>query len=216
MSLSRLFTNNYEYLSTVARRITRCKDVAMAPDLISETYLNLSEKQTEYPGTDEEFVKWFSKCMKNYFVWPNSSFNVLYNSKETLTLDQGEKHYNSNAQLHLDTGYVNSYIELITDEDALNNIEIQVEGTNDFTKELIDISSCLGKIKTLKYIELVEFKRTLPPYESILFELYFEKELSTRDIARIYSDEIHKMNYQSVNKMVNSIKNKIKTYKWKS
>jgi RNA polymerase sigma factor (sigma-70 family) len=195
VNLSELFTNNYEYLNTVAKRITRCKNVRMAPDLLSETYINLSNKETHVPDDNEEFVKFFCKCMKNYFIWPNSSFNKLYES-EAVELDDFK-------------------LARLTDPEAQREIEISVEQTNDFTKEIIEISSSMGKAKTLKYIELVEFKRDLPPHEQILFELYFEKELSTRKIASMYSDEAHKMNYQSINQFVNVIKRKIDNYQWK-
>lgn len=204
MTLSELFTYNYTYLNTVAKRITRCKNVHMAADLLNDTYLVIHEKQEaglKVPENNDEFVKWFSKCMSNYFKWPNSSFNKLFNSKESLTIDNG---------------YFQRNDERLIDQDALRDIEILVEDTNDFTKELFEISSSMGAIKTLKYIELVEFKRTLPSHEKILFELYYEKELSTRDIATLYSSPVHKMNYQSVNNMVNKIKDKINTYKWKS
>lgn len=212
MSLSKLFSDNYEYLNTVAVRITRSKDRGMAPDLLSETYINLAEKETEVPQNGQEFIKFFSKCMKNYFQWPNSSFNRLYFPKELPCIDTPQNQ-ESNKRKHLDAGFNNSFNELIVDEDALKLIENQVEQTNNFTKELFEISSSLGKTKTLKYIKLVEFKRELPSHENILFDLYFEKELSTRSIAKLYSDEGNTMDYQSVNKMVNIIKEKLKTWK---
>lgn len=219
MSLAKLFTDNYDYLNTVAKRITRCKDIRMAPDLLNSTYMVIHEKKEKglfVPSESEEFVKWFSKCMKNYFKWPNSEFNSSYTPNEHLIVDEdfvckkgkfSDNHHSDSCRLRFD--------ERIIDEDALKNIEVSVEQANDFTKELIEISSSLGKNKTLKYIELVEFKRTLPAHQAILFELYFEKELSTRKIADLYSIEGNTMNYQSVNIMVNEIKSKINTYKWK-
>jgi hypothetical protein len=183
----------------VAKRITRCKDYRMAPDLISETYKCVNE--LKHPQDNEEFVKWFSKCMKNYFQWPNSSFNKLYSSKE--------------SSLCNPCIGINVVRYEPVDEDAQASIEIYVEETSDQTKELLEMSSSIGKIKALKYVELLEFKRTLPAHENILFDLYFEKEQSTREIAKLYSSPIHKMNYQSVNRMINVIKEKIKRYKWK-
>lgn len=224
MSLSLLFANNYNELNTAAERITRRIDIGMASDLLSETYVGIEQRQSEgkikIPEDNEGFVKLYCQWMKNYFVWPNSKFNQLYTSKESLTIDN-EFNNMDRSQVYGDlnpfseTLYVRND-ELITDENALNNILILSEGVNDFTKEIIEISSSLGKTKTLKYIELIEFKRTLQPHESILFELYFEKDLSTRDISKMYSDETHKLNYQSVNRMINVIKTKINTYQWKS
>jgi hypothetical protein len=220
VSLERLFTHNYEYLNTVAVRITRKKDYRLAPDLLNSTYLTIHEKasrgQCLIPGENEEFVRWFSNCMKNYFKWPNSDFNKVHQPKEHLFVDGS---FNSRHEWKItDTSgswRINqTSSELIVDEDALKDIEIQTEETNDFTKELIEISSSLGKAKTLRYIEVVEFKRSLQAHEAILFELYFEKEMSTRDIAKEYSTEFHTINYQSINKMVNTIKQKINNYKW--
>lgn len=166
-----------------------------AIDLISETYCNVATCNTSTPAADQEFVKWFSKCMKNRFIWPDSSFNKIYRPKE----------------------YPSEHIQefLAVDTDSVTDIELGVEDTNEATRELIDISSSLGKKRTLKYIEVIEFKRSLLEYEKILFELYFEKDLSSRRIAEMYSDGVHKMNYQSVNSMVNIIKTKIKKYEWK-
>lgn len=231
MTLSQLFTNNYEYLNVVAKRITRKRGIEKAPELINETYLNLAEKQTPVPVDNEEFVKFFSKCMKNYFTWPNSSFNKsmkldvnegdrkkvyenLYYKNNRYAEVRYQNRSEDNFRGELDTNPKG--MDGIVDEDAMNDIEIQVEGTNDFTKELLEISSTLGKTKTLKYIELVEFKRSLPDYESILFELYFEKDMSTRDIAKKYTDESHYINYQTINNMVKEIKTKINNYRWKS
>jgi hypothetical protein len=213
VKLNELFTKNYDYLNTVAKRITRSRDHRMGPDLLNSTYLVVFEKHEKglyIPEDGEEFIKWFSKCMKNYFTWPNSEFNKYYKDAE-ISLD---RNYHQTGQMKPNDGESLRHDLQLLDEDAHKNIEIFVEQANDFTKELIDISSSLGRTKTLKYIELVDFKRTLPTHESILFELYFEKELSTRKIADLYSIDGNTMNYQSVNGMVNKIKLKIKEYQW--
>lgn len=212
MRLDEAVNKNFGYLTIVAKRITQSKNVRMASDLVSETYLALSEKVI--PEDNDEFIKWFSKSMKNQFRWSKSEFNKIYQPKEFTTLDK-HSHHNQNQQKHLDGGYINSFNDLIVDEDAQRNIYLQCEQTNDFTKELFEISSSLGRAKTLKYIELIEFKRSLPPHESVLFDLYFQKELSTRNISSMYSDEYNKLSRISVNKMVNKIKDKIKTHQWK-
>lgn len=191
----------------------------MAPDLLNSTYLVVHEKHEKgmfVPSENDDFVKWFSKTMKNYFVWPNSEFNKTY-KQEAISIDQQFRVDNNilgDDRISKQTSS-NRYDESIIDEDALRDIEIQVEQANDFTKELIEISSSLGKQKTLKYIELVEFKRSLELHERELFIMYFEHGLSTRKIAQMYSMTENIMNYQSVNIMVNQIKSKIKSYKWK-
>lgn len=204
MNLNLLITNNYESLSKVAKLIACNK----SGDLISETYSNIAEKEIPYPLNNLEFIKFFSRCMKNRYVWGNSSFNKLHRPKESLSLDNENRLYAYENDR-------NTFLDLIIDNEAVKNIELSVEETNEVTKEFIDISSSLGKSKTLKYLEVLDFKNDLLEYEKILFELYFEKDMSTRQIAVMYSDSIHKMNYQSVNTMVNIIKQKIKNTKWK-
>lgn len=216
MTLGQLFANNSEYLTTVAKRITRHKNVKMAPDLVSETYLNLHDKDTVFPQDNEEFVKWFSKCMKNYFSWGNSSFNTLYQPKESLTIDSQFRTETKGVKYLAEQTKCDRFDELIVDECAMRNIEIQVEQTNSFTKELLEISTSIGKNKTLKYLEVIEFKRSLPAHEATLFDLYFKHNLSTRDISEMYSDGVNNLSRISVNNMVNVIKSKLKVYQWKS
>ena len=93
--LAQLFTNNHKYINTVATRITRCKDKSLAPELISCTYLYLVEKNKEVPQRDEDFIKWFSTYMSNFFEWPNSDFNKAISPKDVLILDDE----NSNIQV---------------------------------------------------------------------------------------------------------------------
>lgn len=225
MSLSELFTNNYEYLNTVAKRITRHKDIKLAPELLNTTYLAAFEKQEKgdcIPQDDLGFVKWFSMFMKNCFMWPNSNFN----SGSTLTVDSNVTFSIDAQYFKLNGGWRNKKVRVSTDPesrddeeiidgDALRDMELGAESVSDRTKEFIAEITYLSTKQALKLTEVLEFKRSLPRHEEILFELYFEKELSTRRIAELYSDETNTMNYQSVNKMVNIIKSKIKNYQWK-
>lgn len=228
MTLAELFNNNYEYLMLVAKRITRAKNHRLAPDLLSSVYLEVHDRQENglsIPQGSEDFKKWFCKYMSNHFLFRESEFNKCQqldiDKSERLSLREKRRYQKKKGIETADDnllGELNSNpggIDEIVDETAQRDIEICGEQANDFTRELIEISSSLGKTKTLKYIELIEFKRTLPKHEEILFDLYFEKELSTRRIAWLYSDNDNTMNYQSVNKMVNEIKAKIKIYKWK-
>lgn len=57
---------NYLYLTVVAKKITGRTD--NAGDLVSETYLNLHSKGTKVPDENDEFIKFFVKCMKNRFL----------------------------------------------------------------------------------------------------------------------------------------------------
>lgn len=195
MTLQALVSNNYPHLQKVARRIASRKDYRLAGDLLSETYRDVYEKKSKFPEGNEEFVRWFSKCMHNQFRWSFSEFNKLTKVRETLDIEIQDN--------------------TAADPDAILDVELSAEGINEATMQMIEISSSLGKTKTLQYIEVLEFKRGLADYEKILFELYFESRLSTHVIATMYSDDTHKINWKSINKLVKSIKTKIKNYQWK-
>jgi len=204
VNLNTLISNNSKYLIKVARNITGKKDAKLGPELFTSTYLEIYEKGIEYPKQDQDFIKWFSKYMKYRFM-PNGTYTREVMTKECLTLDIESKVQGSDW---------NSFTELITDPDAMQNIELCAEEINDRTKELIEISSSLGTAKTFKYIQCLEFRETLPDYEKYLFDLYFDKKLSTKKIAVMYSDENNTVARSSVDKMINSIRAKIKIYKW--
>lgn len=59
-------SSNYLYLTVVAKKITGHAD--RASDLVSETYLNLHTKGTKVPDVNDEFIKFFVRCMKNRFL----------------------------------------------------------------------------------------------------------------------------------------------------
>lgn len=55
------------------------------------------------------------------------------------------------------------------------------------------------------------FKKSLPLHERYTFELYYEHNLSTRQISKELNYEI---TYLTINEFVNNIKTKIKKYQW--
>lgn len=131
--------------------------------------------------------------MKNRYVWPNSNFNK---ATRINSIDYGDFD--------------------VPDQDALNNIQLAVEETNEATKELIEVSSGMKKDRVLKYVQVVEFKNALPPHEKELFELHFNNQLSSRKISeKLLQETGLKMNYQNINKMVNGLKQKINQQKWR-
>lgn len=74
--INRLIERNHSYLTKVAKRI--------APkhyhDLLTDTYLNLTT--ANIPEQNEEFIKYFSRCMSNNYRNQNSSFNKNFVIKE--------------------------------------------------------------------------------------------------------------------------------------
>lgn len=185
-----LFNRNYKDILLRAKRITQRDNRRLAPDLINETYIVLHDKQTKHPTVDFEFIKWYAKCMKNYYVWQNSTFNKHNRVKDSVELN--ESHL-------IDT----------------TDLDLEIAFTTEETKELISISSGMKQDRLLTYLQVIEFKETLPLHERYIFELYFENGLSARAMAEQLTKETgYVYNWQRLNVMVNSIKTKIKQVKW--
>ena len=66
-----------------------------------------------------------------------------------------------------------------------------------------------------KYISLISFKKWLPLHEQVIFELYYESNLSGHEITRNLNSEGYSINRHNVNKMINSIKTKLAEWKKK-
>jgi hypothetical protein len=223
--LGRMFENNYKEINKVACNITRHKNRKLAPELINETFIEVHEKEIKgykVPSDDLEFIKLFSKHMSNNFLFQNSGFNKA--QRLDIETKENNKAYkkewdnrNKVTEAYVTHSVKTTKIEWLSDDEALKDIEILAEGKNERTNELIDIISSMSQIKAAKYIDVIEFERSLPEVEKILFDLYFRKCLSTRGISKMYSDgSAYKINHKSINKMINNIKTKIKSYEWKS
>jgi hypothetical protein len=163
----------------------------MADDLISETYLKITNWDT-LPEKDEEFIKVFVTQMKWEFKGKRSKFNKLYNGKE-IEIIEGHQ---------------------VVDNESLNDIYLSCEQTNEATKELIDVVSHLNKSMAENYVNLVIFKESLPGWDKEIFHQYFELGMSSRDIAKGLTELAgYESNYQNINKLINEVKTKIE--KWK-
>ncbi len=191
MTLVELFNHTYPKIQVTANRITQRRNVSQASDLINSTFIQVNAVPI-YPVEPDQFVKWFTKCMKNVYVWPNSQFNT------TNALIKSADHKDQ------------------ADPSALLQIELSVENTTEATKEFIEVSSSMTKERASQYLKVLEFKKSLPLHEQVLFELYYEKELSTRKISEYLNQEPgYSMTKDRINDMVNSIKRKLKEVKWK-
>ncbi len=189
--LNELLSKNHKYIKHCARNICRVKNELMADDLISETYLKITNWNS-IPNNDEEFVKVFVTQMKWEFKGKRSKFNKLYTSKE-LEVIEGHQ---------------------IADNESLNDIYLNCEETNQTTKELIDVCSHLNKSMAENYINLVIFKESLPGWDKEIFHQYFELGMSSRDIARGLTELAgYESNYQNINKLINEVKRKIELWK---
>lgn len=196
MILGELFTNNYLELSVVAHRITRRKNPALAEDLLSETFLEFSEKKKIPPSSDKEFIKWYSKGMKLLFMKWNDSH------KNAPSFRQWNK---QGVTLEFDP----------PDSGAETEIELGPEEISPATREVISVSSSMRPGRVFRYLQVIEFRQALPIHEQVLFDLYFKNELSTRKISEALKSETgYTFHYKRINNMVNEIKAKINAYQW--
>jgi len=180
--IAELLTNNYKEILTCARRIIRRRDYTLAEELISETYLALHEK--EVPNTGLEFIKYFVTSMKLMTMSPRTSFNKIQRP--------------SGVPLEYDLGN-DDYKQIFTDIDAI--------GKSESTKELMTELSHLTKENAIKYVEVMEYKDTLAPWDRELFEMNIEKGLSGRKIVKLKELESGtKMSYKTYNNRIKQIK----------
>jgi len=80
MTLNNLIESNYSTLLRFGRSIIR--DESGAKDLITETYLAILEKK--FPETQEDFKRWFYKCMKLTSMSKYGCFCMIKSKEELL------------------------------------------------------------------------------------------------------------------------------------
>ena len=181
--LSKLVEDNYKDILLAATRITRRTNVKQNKALINETYLALHGKKI--PTDNIGFLMYFNRTMKIIHIDQRSTYN---------------KHEKVNSVEHI--------YEQINEE--WKEIEIQTEQTNESTKELIKELSYLSEEKAVQYLEVMDFKKGLPPNEREIFDLHYEKGLSSREIAKLMEEETGwKMSYVRYNEMINKVKKKL-------
>lgn len=182
--LNHLVNKHYKYLLTVAKRITRRKDVELAADLINETYLSIIENEKQVPEDDTGFIMYFVRYMKLQFLGERSTFNKAM--KLQADIEHGE-------------------IQLGEWD------EVFAEPTNEATKEMLKELSHLKETQVSKLINVYEIKESLPGHLKTIFELHFENGLSSREIAEMMEKETgYKMYYGRYNDMINEVKTYLK------
>lgn len=182
--MNHLVNKHYKYLLTVAKRITRRRDVELATDLISETYLSIIENEKQVPEDDTGFIMYFVRYMKLQFLGERSTFNKAM--KLQADIEHGE-------------------IQLGEWD------EVFAEPTNEATKEMLRELSHLKDNQVSKLINVYEIKESLPGHLKTIFELHFENGLSSREIAEMMEKETgYKMYYGRYNDMINEVKTYLK------
>ena len=197
-SLDNLITKHYNYLLIVSGRIIQSNRRSPKEhyDLLNLTFQflieNLEQKQYVKNAirTDEDFIRFTSKTMKNFKRWRDSRHNKDLNS--------GFFIIDSNTPVPID----NHNIEM----------ELNSELTTDQTKEYIsDLTRhCISPEKAQDYLDIMLIRGSLPLPEKKLFDEAFIEGKSGRQIAREVKAKIGihvpHMNYCS---MIKELRTKI-------
>lgn len=182
------FEAAYPDILKAAKLITRRRN-RCPYELINETYLTCS-KHTKHPETKEDFLKYFGTMMKFEYIGERSSYSKI------------------------NKGFTELVYEPLTDD--WKQIEIEADGVSDETKDLINGLEHRDNDKIQKYINVLLFKESLPPHLNEIFNLHFERGMSSRKISEMFNqifdfDDIH---HVSFNNMIREIKERFK--KWKN
>ena len=79
---------NYDRLIGRAINITRNRN--LAKDLIADTLIDLTTKGTKTPETNEDFIRYFNRCMTNQYYGKYTEFSKTHRFKEILVEEFNE------------------------------------------------------------------------------------------------------------------------------
>ena len=161
------FANNYVLISMWSKR--------WSPDnwseLLSEMtiYLNKNWLKFSQIPDDEERIKFLQTWMKNQVKWYNSEFNKNIRVNN-LSVDEG---------IQADFGRRE---EQIAYDDL---IELKSEVVRDDIKDwLIDLNQNWNDLEIDRLVKVRQIYLTLPGHQKVLYDLYFTKMMSMRDIGK--------------------------------
>jgi DNA-directed RNA polymerase specialized sigma subunit len=174
------FTNNYALISLWAKR--------WSPEYWSEMlsqmaiYLHKNWPKFSQIPDGEERIKFLQTWMKHQVTWSNS-----YLHKELRVNNLGEE---------LD----------IPDKEYDDLIEIKSEILRDDIKDwLIDLNQNWSDLEIDRLIKIRKIYLTLPSHQKVLYDLYFTKMMSMRDIGRKID-----LPLSAVHSMIKELKEKIR------
>ena len=161
------FANNYALISMWSKRWSHDK----WPELLSEMsiYLNKNWIRFSQIPDGEERIKFLQTWMKNQVNWHNSEFNKTIRVNN-LSVDEN---------IQADFGRREDQIAY----DDL--IELKSEVVRDDIKEwLIDLNQNWNDLEIDRLVKIRKIYLTLPSHEKVLYDLYFTKMMSMRDIGK--------------------------------
>jgi DNA-directed RNA polymerase specialized sigma subunit len=154
------------------------------PELLSQMaiYLNKNWPRFSQIPDGEERIKFLQTWMKNQVAWYNSDFN------KTLRVN------NLPEQTE------------IVDAEYDDLIELKSEVVRDDIKDwLIDLNQNWNDLEIDRLVKIRKIYLTLPSHEKVLYDLYFTKMMSMRDIGKKID-----LPLSAVYNMIKELKEKIK------
>jgi hypothetical protein len=202
--LKELINKHYDYLIIVAKRIIGAnkKSEQEKFDLLNGVLDNILTRGKDFKSTitrsEDDFIKYVSKCMKNEKVLFKSRHNKFYIPNRgrgfIAITDWDEVHGDKNQEAR--------------------EIEILAENTSEAMREyIIDTErNNLPHKAVSDYLEVISIKNSLPLPDKQLFVQAFENEKSGRAIAREMSlkTKMH-IPHGNINLMINELRETIKT-----
>lgn len=153
------FTSNYALICMWSKRWSHDE----WPELLSQMaiYLNKNWSRFSQIPDGEERIKFLQTWMKNQVAWYNSDFN------KTLRVN--------NLPEQVDIG----------DSEYDDLIELKSEIMRDDIKEwLIDLNQNWNDLEIDRLVKIRQIYLTLPGHQKVLYDLYFTKMMSMRDIGK--------------------------------
>jgi RNA polymerase sigma factor (sigma-70 family) len=200
MDLNEYIILRYSFLKTMSRNIVsrRSKNPQEdASDLLSYTVENILVNKDKYQNKEvSELDLIFGAFLKNQWNWINSTSkkSFLNINKINNNIDDLEK-------------YENTLVN-IEDQDAVLKIEINAEGLSENNiKIILDLLEFNYSNEQMdKILFCKDYYKKLNVSDQSLFELYFIKKLSIREISALTN-----VPRSSIKRILDTLKNKIKT-----
>ena len=174
------FTSNYALISMWSKRWSHDEWAELLSQM--SIYLNKNWSRFSQIPDGEERIKFLQTWMKNQVNWYNSDFN------KTLRVN------NLPEQTE------------VVDAEYDDLIELKSEVVRDDIKDwLIDLNQNWNDLEIDRLVKIRQIYLTLPGHQKVLYDLYFTKMMSMRDIGRKID-----LPLSAVHSMIKELKEKIR------
>jgi len=182
------FANNYTLISMWSRRWSHDN----WPELLSEMtiYLNKNWPRFSQIPDGEERIKFLQTWMRNQVAWYNSEFNKNIRVNN-LSVDED-----------IESDFGRREEQIAYDDMIELKSEVMREDIKDW---LLDLNQNWSDLEIDRLVKIRKIYLTLPSHEKVLYDLYFTKMMSMRDIGKKID-----LPLSAVYNMIKELKQKIK------